>query len=96
MEVPSVDAYSTVHLRLQFYTSQHKGLLFLAAGQADYLLMELQSGILQVRKALFFLQQGYQASWPHLDLDKAGFVPRRSQGEPAYSQAGFGAQCEAQ
>ncbi|XP_019359985.1 PREDICTED: chondroitin sulfate proteoglycan 4 [Gavialis gangeticus] len=52
VEVPSVDVHSAVHLRLQFYTSQHNGLLFLAAGQADYLLVELRSGILQVRLQL--------------------------------------------
>uniref|UniRef100_A0A8C8R5J3 Chondroitin sulfate proteoglycan 4 n=1 Tax=Pelusios castaneus TaxID=367368 RepID=A0A8C8R5J3_9SAUR len=52
VEVPLVDAYSAVQLHLQFSTSQRSGLLFLAAGQTDYLLVELRSGILQVRLEL--------------------------------------------
>ncbi|XP_075753501.1 chondroitin sulfate proteoglycan 4 [Pelodiscus sinensis] len=52
VEMPLVDAYGTVQLHLQFLTSQQSGLLFLAAGQTDYLLVELRSGILQVRLQL--------------------------------------------
>ncbi|XP_067390779.1 chondroitin sulfate proteoglycan 4 [Emydura macquarii macquarii] len=52
VEVPLVDAYSRVQLHLQFSTSQRNGLLFLAAGQTDFLLVELRSGILQVRLEL--------------------------------------------
>lgn len=42
------DAYDAVQLRVQFYTSQRSGLLFLAAGQTDYLLLELHAGVLEV------------------------------------------------
>ncbi|KAJ8286944.1 hypothetical protein GJAV_G00045180 [Gymnothorax javanicus] len=42
--------YSTLHIR--FRTSSFNGLLFLAAGQTDYCLMELHSGRLQVRLEL--------------------------------------------
>nr|XP_056722014.1 chondroitin sulfate proteoglycan 4 [Euleptes europaea] len=49
VEMPLVKAYTTVQLHVQFYTSQRSGLLFLAAGQADYLLLELRAGILQAR-----------------------------------------------
>ncbi|KAK1792031.1 hypothetical protein P4O66_001810 [Electrophorus voltai] len=36
-------------LQMRFRTSSQRGVLFLAAGQADYLLLELSSGQLQVR-----------------------------------------------
>ncbi|XP_076857171.1 chondroitin sulfate proteoglycan 4 [Brachyhypopomus gauderio] len=36
-------------LRMRFRTSSQRGVLFLAAGQTDYLLLELSSGQLQVR-----------------------------------------------
>ncbi|KAM9125736.1 chondroitin sulfate proteoglycan 4 [Pangshura tecta] len=52
VEMPLVETYSTVQLHLQFSTSQRSGLLFLAAGQTDYLLVELRSGVLQVRLEL--------------------------------------------
>uniref|UniRef100_A0A8D2LRD2 Chondroitin sulfate proteoglycan 4 n=2 Tax=Varanus komodoensis TaxID=61221 RepID=A0A8D2LRD2_VARKO len=52
MEMPSVSTYTSVLLRMQFYTSQQNGLLFLAAGQTDYLLVELRAGILQARIGL--------------------------------------------
>uniref|UniRef100_A0A8D0HBK5 Chondroitin sulfate proteoglycan 4 n=1 Tax=Sphenodon punctatus TaxID=8508 RepID=A0A8D0HBK5_SPHPU len=52
VEMPLANAYSTAQLHLQFYTSQRSGLLFLAAGQNDYLLLELRSGILQARLEL--------------------------------------------
>ncbi|CAM4635028.1 unnamed protein product [Caretta caretta] len=52
VEMPLVEVYSTVQLHLQFSTSQRSGLLFLAAGQTDYLLVELRSGVLQVRLEL--------------------------------------------
>lgn len=41
-------ALSRLDLLLQFSTSQPEGLLLLAAGQADHLLLQLHSGRLQV------------------------------------------------
>ncbi|XP_074862989.1 chondroitin sulfate proteoglycan 4 isoform X2 [Carettochelys insculpta] len=52
VEMPLAEAFSTVQLHLQFSTSQRSGLLFLAAGQTDHLLVELRSGTLQVRLEL--------------------------------------------
>ncbi|KAJ7311243.1 hypothetical protein JRQ81_006857 [Phrynocephalus forsythii] len=52
LEMPLANAYDSVQLRLQFYTSQRSGLLFLAAGQTDYLLLELHSGVLEARMDL--------------------------------------------
>lgn len=49
VEMPLADASRTVRLRLQLYTSQQNGLLFLAAGQPDHLLLQLRDGTLQVR-----------------------------------------------
>ena len=48
VEMPLADASRTVRLRLQLYTSQGSGLLFLAAGQPDHLLLQLRAGSLQV------------------------------------------------
>lgn len=48
VEMPLADASRTVRLRLQLYTSQGSGLLFLAAGQPDHLLLQLRAGTLQV------------------------------------------------
>lgn len=45
-------ALTRVDLLLQFSTSQPEALLLLAAGQTDHLLLQLQSGHLQVRLAL--------------------------------------------
>lgn len=39
-------------LRIRFRTSSTNGLLFLAAGQTDYLLLELHAGRLQVGTAV--------------------------------------------
>ncbi|XP_062998272.1 chondroitin sulfate proteoglycan 4 [Elgaria multicarinata webbii] len=52
VEMPLVSTFSTVQLHVQFYTSQRSGLLFLAAGQADYLLVELRADSLQARMGL--------------------------------------------
>ncbi|NXN25421.1 CSPG4 protein, partial [Nycticryphes semicollaris] len=52
VEMPLADASRTVRLRLQLYTSQGSGLLFLAAGQPDHLLLQLQAGTLQARLQL--------------------------------------------
>ncbi|XP_054858284.1 chondroitin sulfate proteoglycan 4 [Eublepharis macularius] len=49
VEMPLVKSYTAVQLHVQFYTSQRSGLLFLAAGQTDYLLLELRAGVLQAR-----------------------------------------------
>ncbi|KAJ6664128.1 hypothetical protein lerEdw1_008343 [Lerista edwardsae] len=50
--MPLVSTLSSIQLHVQFYTSQRSGLLFLAAGQKDYLLLELRSGVLQARMDL--------------------------------------------
>ncbi|XP_058012828.1 chondroitin sulfate proteoglycan 4 [Ahaetulla prasina] len=47
VEIPLVHTYSTIHLHVQFLTGYHSALLFLAAGQKDYLLLELRAGALQ-------------------------------------------------
>uniref|UniRef100_A0A8C3LQI9 Chondroitin sulfate proteoglycan 4 n=1 Tax=Chrysolophus pictus TaxID=9089 RepID=A0A8C3LQI9_CHRPC len=52
VEMPLADASRTVRLRLQLYTGQGSGLLFLAAGQPDHLLLQLQAGTLQARLRL--------------------------------------------
>ncbi|NWX88916.1 CSPG4 protein, partial [Nothoprocta pentlandii] len=52
VEMPLADASRTVQLHLQLYTSQRDGLLFLAAGQPDHLLVELRAGTLQARLRL--------------------------------------------
>ncbi|NXS44629.1 CSPG4 protein, partial [Balaeniceps rex] len=52
VEMPLADASRTVRLRLQLYTSQGSGLLFLAAGQPDHLLLQLQASTLQARLQL--------------------------------------------
>lgn len=52
LEVPVPSALTRVDLLLQFSTSQPEALLLLAAGQTDHLLLQLQSGYLQVRLAL--------------------------------------------
>nr|XP_009672153.1 PREDICTED: LOW QUALITY PROTEIN: chondroitin sulfate proteoglycan 4 [Struthio camelus australis] len=49
VEMALADASRTVRLHLQLYTSQQNGLLFLAAGQPDHLLVELRAGALQAR-----------------------------------------------
>ncbi|NWY58213.1 CSPG4 protein, partial [Chionis minor] len=52
VEMPLADASRTVRLRLQLYTSQGSGMLFLAAGQPDHLLLQLRDGTLQARLQL--------------------------------------------
>ncbi|NXG32731.1 CSPG4 protein, partial [Dromaius novaehollandiae] len=52
VEMPLADASRTVRLQLQLYTSQQNGLLFLAAGQPDHLLVELRAGTLQAKLRL--------------------------------------------
>ncbi|GAB0193983.1 chondroitin sulfate proteoglycan 4 [Grus japonensis] len=52
VEMPLADASHAVRLHLQLYTSQENGLLFLAAGQPDHLLLQLRAGSLQVRLQL--------------------------------------------
>ncbi|NXL00190.1 CSPG4 protein, partial [Mesembrinibis cayennensis] len=52
VEMPLADASRTVRLHLQLYTSQGSGLLFLAAGQPDHLLLQLRAGTLQARLQL--------------------------------------------
>ncbi|XP_064524543.1 chondroitin sulfate proteoglycan 4 [Pseudopipra pipra] len=52
VEMPLADASRTVRLHLQLYTSQGTGLLFLAAGQPDHLLLQLQDSSLQARLQL--------------------------------------------
>ncbi|NXI98127.1 CSPG4 protein, partial [Psophia crepitans] len=52
VEMPLADASRAVRLHLQLYTSQGNGLLFLAAGQPDHLLLQLRAGSLQARLQL--------------------------------------------
>ncbi|NWW43532.1 CSPG4 protein, partial [Pedionomus torquatus] len=52
VEMPLADASRTVRLHLQLYTSQGSGLLFLAAGQPDHLLLQLQASTLQAKLQL--------------------------------------------
>ncbi|XP_065589670.1 chondroitin sulfate proteoglycan 4 [Cyrtonyx montezumae] len=52
VEMPLADASRTVRLRLQLYTGQGSGMLFLAAGQPDHLLLQLRAGTLQARLRL--------------------------------------------
>ncbi|XP_008843107.1 chondroitin sulfate proteoglycan 4 [Nannospalax galili] len=52
LEVPVPTALTDIDLQLQFSTYQPEALLLLAAGQADYLLLQLSSGHLQVRLVL--------------------------------------------
>nr|XP_033775490.1 chondroitin sulfate proteoglycan 4 [Geotrypetes seraphini] len=54
VKVPLEDTPSKIKLHVQFFTGQRTGLLFLAAGQSNYLLMELRSGTLQIRLQLGF------------------------------------------
>ncbi|XP_007118745.2 chondroitin sulfate proteoglycan 4 [Physeter macrocephalus] len=49
LEVPVAMALTDIELQLEFSTSQPEALLLLAAGPADYLLLQLHSGRLQVR-----------------------------------------------
>ncbi|XP_075621040.1 chondroitin sulfate proteoglycan 4 isoform X2 [Balearica regulorum gibbericeps] len=50
--MPLADASQAVRLHLRLYTSQENGLLFLAAGQPDHLLLQLRAGSLQARLQL--------------------------------------------
>ncbi|XP_019713470.1 chondroitin sulfate proteoglycan 4-like [Hippocampus comes] len=49
IRLQTVETSFQTSLRLQFKTSRQQGLLFLAAGPSDFLLLELTSGCLQVR-----------------------------------------------
>ncbi|XP_007469228.1 PREDICTED: chondroitin sulfate proteoglycan 4 [Lipotes vexillifer] len=49
LEVPVAMSLTDIDLQLEFSTSQPEALLLLAAGPADYLLLQLHSGRLQVR-----------------------------------------------
>ncbi|XP_054034215.1 chondroitin sulfate proteoglycan 4-like [Dryobates pubescens] len=49
VELNKAESSSRTSLQLRFRTSKAHGLLFLAAGKKDYCLMELHSGILQLR-----------------------------------------------
>ncbi|XP_008946338.1 PREDICTED: chondroitin sulfate proteoglycan 4-like, partial [Merops nubicus] len=49
VELNMVETSSQTSLQLRFQTSRPQGVLFLAAGKKDYCLMELRSGILQLR-----------------------------------------------
>uniref|UniRef100_UPI00398EF69D chondroitin sulfate proteoglycan 4 isoform X2 n=1 Tax=Pristiophorus japonicus TaxID=55135 RepID=UPI00398EF69D len=52
VELKIIEASSKTSLSLQFQTSKSSGLLFLAAGETDYWLVELQSGSVQVKLEL--------------------------------------------
>ncbi|XP_048473236.1 chondroitin sulfate proteoglycan 4 [Rhincodon typus] len=52
MKVRELGAFTSSRLSVTFLTSKQNGLLFLASGQSDYLLMELYAGVLQVKLEL--------------------------------------------
>ncbi|XP_041034469.1 chondroitin sulfate proteoglycan 4-like [Carcharodon carcharias] len=52
MEVRELGAFTSSRLSMKFLTSRQNGLLFLASGHSDYLLMELYAGALQVKLEL--------------------------------------------
>ncbi|XP_078056067.1 chondroitin sulfate proteoglycan 4-like isoform X2 [Mustelus asterias] len=52
MEVRELGAFISSRLSMKFLTSRQNGLLFLASGHSDYLLMELYAGALQVKLEL--------------------------------------------
>ncbi|XP_078531202.1 chondroitin sulfate proteoglycan 4-like [Lissotriton helveticus] len=49
VELKLVESFSKTLLQLRFRTSKPSGLIFLAAGQEDYCLVELHSGYIQVK-----------------------------------------------
>ncbi|XP_030047792.1 chondroitin sulfate proteoglycan 4 [Microcaecilia unicolor] len=49
VEIKVVESFLRMTFQLRFLTSKPNGLLFLAAGQEDYCVVELQSGLLQVK-----------------------------------------------
>lgn len=55
MEVRELESTTFSRLSMKFLTSKHSGILFLAAGHSDYLLMELHAGEIQV---------GYYTGYP--------------------------------
>ncbi|XP_072348776.1 chondroitin sulfate proteoglycan 4-like [Scyliorhinus torazame] len=52
MEVREFGAFTASRLSMKFLTRRQNGLLFLASGHSDYLLMELYAGALQVKLEL--------------------------------------------
>ncbi|XP_041047517.1 chondroitin sulfate proteoglycan 4 [Carcharodon carcharias] len=52
VQLKVTETSSKTSLNLQFHTSKSSGLLFLAAGETDYWLVELQSGHIQVKLEL--------------------------------------------
>ncbi|KAJ7986925.1 hypothetical protein DPEC_G00333440 [Dallia pectoralis] len=52
VQLKTVEVSSRTSLHIRFRTSSHNGLIFLAAGEKDFLLVELHSGRLQVRLEL--------------------------------------------
>lgn len=52
VQLRTVELSSRTSLHVRFRTSSHSGLLFMAAGETDFLLLELHSGRLQVRTHL--------------------------------------------
>lgn len=49
VEVRELESTTFSRLSMKFLTSKHSGILFLAAGHSDYLLMELHAGEIQVK-----------------------------------------------
>ncbi|XP_070618301.1 chondroitin sulfate proteoglycan 4 [Erythrolamprus reginae] len=52
VEIPGPHSYSSIHLHMEFVTRHNSAVLFLAAGQKDYLLLELYEGVLQAKMDL--------------------------------------------
>lgn len=69
VEMPLADSSRTVRLQLRLYTSQGNGLLFLAAGQPDHLLLQLRASRLQV------------STWCPPRVPGQGFSPCKGNGE---------------
>ncbi|XP_078285949.1 chondroitin sulfate proteoglycan 4-like [Rhinoraja longicauda] len=49
VQVRELESFTFSRLSMKFLTSKHSGILFLAAGHSDYLLMELHAGEIQVK-----------------------------------------------
>lgn len=78
LEVPVATALTSIHLQLEFSTAQPEALLLLAAGPADYLLLQLYSGRLQVSDvALLDSFSSFQCTPPpaSCDLERVTSLP---------------------
>lgn len=65
-----IDVSSELSLQLKFQTSKPQGLLFLAAGEKDYCIIELLSGNLRVRFFLIFKNVQWFNYWREKQWEK--------------------------